>query len=114
MEKVHDKTRNVSSVNIRVGHDHHMTVSQRRSVFVHFTGLKAQNLFERGDFFVLCDTCHRCIANVQQLTAERKNTISLATDHGQSCNCKCCCGISLRQDESTHLTMICARPCSIV
>ncbi|ABU44255.1 hypothetical protein AR158_C710R [Paramecium bursaria Chlorella virus AR158] len=65
MEKVHDETRNVSSVNIRVGHDHHMTVTKRGRVFVHFTGLKAENLFERCDFFVLRDACHGCIADIQ-------------------------------------------------
>jgi len=103
MDKVDQQALDVRAIVVLIGHDHEMTVSELLGVVVRNAVLQAEDLLDGVDLLVLAQLYGSGLANVQQLTAERKDAILIATDDREARDGESLGTVSLGQDQSTIL-----------
>ena len=113
VKEIHEKTLDMRTIQILICHDHHATIAQRLQILIDLRLLKAKNLLNGGQLFILTKLIGTDIANIEHLTLERKDAPLFAPDDLESSNCTRCSRISLGENERTFITLCSASPESI-
>lgn len=115
VQEVDDKTLDMRTVVILVGHDHKVTVSEGIGRRVVVVVLQTQNLLDVLDFLVLHDLVVACLTDVEELTTKREDAESVTalncTDAG---HCHRLGGVSFRQDQSALARVAATRPVCVI
>mmetsp|Transcript_53685 Transcript_53685/g.174598 ORF Transcript_53685/g.174598 Transcript_53685/m.174598 type:complete len:732 (+) Transcript_53685:776-2971(+) len=105
VEEVQKQALDVRTVVILVSHDHHRAVAHLVVVALGAEG-EAQDLDHGHDFPVLCNLplCH--VADVQQLAAQREDTVAVAADDAETGDGQGLCTVTLREDQRAVLGVL--------
>ena len=92
---------NLANLTNLISHDHELAVSKIARILVVFVVLQTKNLLDILDLLVLHDLVVFSLANVQQLSTQREDTVVVATDDTKTRHSQGLGRVSFRQNEST-------------
>ena len=114
MEKVNQETLDVGAVVVLIGHDHDMTVAEALGGLVRGAVAEAEDLLDVVNLGVVHDLIVACVTNVEKLTAEREDAVSIATDDGETGHRECLRRVTLGEDEGAVLGVAAARVVGVI